>query len=127
MDKGELVRLYFDKDIVEKAFRSLKGVIKLQPIRHWLSQRVIAHVFICYLAYLLLSLLKFRLKSLGISPEDALEELKTMVAKVRFAITHEETRFQLNGALLKIQPNKIEMVATDGHRGPNPSHQGSFS
>jgi len=45
-----------------------------------------------------------------------LEELKTMVGKVRFAITHEETRFQLNGALLKIQPNKMEMVATDGHR-----------
>ncbi len=46
----------------------------------------------------------------------SLEELKTMVGKVRFAITHEETRFQLNGALLKIQPTKMEMVATDGHR-----------
>jgi DNA polymerase-3 subunit beta len=45
-----------------------------------------------------------------------LDELKTMVAKVKFAITHEETRFQLNGALLKVQPNKMEMVATDGHR-----------
>ncbi|HKB81136.1 MAG TPA: DNA polymerase III subunit beta, partial [Thermoanaerobaculia bacterium] len=45
-----------------------------------------------------------------------LEELKTMVAKVKFAITHEETRFQLNGALLKVQPSKMEMVATDGHR-----------
>jgi len=45
-----------------------------------------------------------------------LDELKTMVGKVRFAITHEETRFQLNGALLKIQPAKMEMVATDGHR-----------
>jgi len=45
-----------------------------------------------------------------------LDELKTMVAKVKFAITHEETRFQLNGALLKIQPAKMEMVATDGHR-----------
>ena len=46
----------------------------------------------------------------------SLDELKTMVGKVRFAITHEETRFQLNGALMKVQPNKIEMVATDGHR-----------
>ncbi|HWW62414.1 MAG TPA: DNA polymerase III subunit beta, partial [Thermoanaerobaculia bacterium] len=46
----------------------------------------------------------------------ALDELKTMVAKVKFAITHEETRFQLNGALLKVQPSKMEMVATDGHR-----------
>src|SRR5437016_8492202 len=45
-----------------------------------------------------------------------LDELKTMVAKVRFAITHEETRFQLNGALLKVQQAKMEMVATDGHR-----------
>ncbi|HET8774996.1 MAG TPA: DNA polymerase III subunit beta [Thermoanaerobaculia bacterium] len=45
-----------------------------------------------------------------------LGELKTMVGKVKFAITHEETRFQLNGALLKVQPNKLEMVATDGHR-----------
>lgn len=45
-----------------------------------------------------------------------LDELKTMVGKVKFAITHEETRFQLNGALLKIQPTKMEMVATDGHR-----------
>src|SRR5207247_4667794 len=46
----------------------------------------------------------------------SLDELKTMVGKVKFAITHEETRFQLNGALLKIQPQKMEMVATDGHR-----------
>jgi DNA polymerase-3 subunit beta len=45
-----------------------------------------------------------------------LDELKTMVAKVKFAITHEETRFQLNGALLKVMPTKMEMVATDGHR-----------
>ncbi len=78
IDKAELVRLYFDKDVVEKAFRSLKGVVKLQPIRHWLSQRVVAHVFICYLSYLLLSLLKFRLKSIEISPDEALDELKTM-------------------------------------------------
>ena len=78
LDKAELVHVYFDKDLVEKAFRALKGVIKLQPIRHWLAHRVIAHVFICYLAYLLLSLLKFRLKALEISPEAALDELNTM-------------------------------------------------
>jgi transposase len=78
MAKTDLVRFYFDKDLVEKAFRSLKGVVKLQPIRHWLAQRVVAHVFICYLAYLLLSLLKFRIKSTGLSPEGALIELQTM-------------------------------------------------
>lgn len=74
----ELVRIYFDKDLVEKAFQSLKGIVKLRPIRHWLYNRVIAHVMICYLALLLLSLLKFRLKDLNISPVTALRELETM-------------------------------------------------
>jgi DNA polymerase III subunit beta len=45
-----------------------------------------------------------------------LEDFKVLVQKVIFAITHEETRFQLNGALLKIGGRKMEMVATDGHR-----------
>lgn len=45
-----------------------------------------------------------------------LDDLKMMVEKVIFAITHEETRFQLNGALLKVLSDKMEMVATDGHR-----------
>jgi transposase len=74
----ELVPLYFDKDLVEKAFHSLKGTLKLHPIRHWLEKRVIAHVFICYLAYLLLSLLKYRLRPLDLSPEEALDELDSM-------------------------------------------------
>jgi transposase len=78
VDKDQLIHYYFDKDIIEKAFRSLKGVVKLQPIRHWLYQRVVAHIFICYLAYLLLSLLKRHLKPLGMSPEAALHELETM-------------------------------------------------
>lgn len=78
MPKEEMIRLYFDKDLVEKAFHSIKGITNLQPIRHWLSNRVQAHVFICYLSYLLLSLLKYRLKKIKVSPQAALRELETM-------------------------------------------------
>lgn len=78
LSPNEMVKLYFDKDLVEKAFQSLKGVVRLRPIRHWLYNRVIAHVFICYLAYLLLSLLKLRLKKMGLSPVTALQELDTL-------------------------------------------------
>jgi transposase len=74
----EIVKIYFDKDLVEKAFQSLKGIVKVQPIRHWLYKRVIAHVFICYLAYLLLSLLKIHLNKINISPIEALKEIETM-------------------------------------------------
>jgi transposase len=78
LSKEEMVRLYFDKDLVEKAFHTLKGITNLQPIRHWLSNRVKAHIFICYLSYLLLSLLKLRLKDIPMSPQAALRELDTM-------------------------------------------------
>lgn len=48
--------------------------------------------------------------------EVAFDELKTMISKVIFAVSAEESRFQLNGALLKLKDGSIEMVATDGHR-----------
>jgi len=78
LSKEKMVKMYFDKDLVEKAFQSLKGVIRLRPIRHWLYNRVIAHVFICYLSYLLLSLLNIKLKKINISPVAALRELDTL-------------------------------------------------
>jgi transposase len=74
----QMLSLYFDKDIVEKAFRSLKGITQLRPIRHWLAERVHAHVFLCYLAYLLLSLLQYRLRDTEFTAESALLELATM-------------------------------------------------
>lgn len=42
--------------------------------------------------------------------------LKEMVAKTQFAITGEDTRYFLNGALFVIRPDLMTLVATDGHR-----------
>ncbi len=76
----EVVRKYFEKDIIEKSFQSLKSTLSIQPVRHFLARRVRAHVFICYLAYLHLSWMGMRLKTQGItmSPIKALEELETI-------------------------------------------------
>jgi DNA polymerase-3 subunit beta len=41
---------------------------------------------------------------------------RQMVAKTQFAITGEDTRYFLNGALLVLKPKEMSMVATDGHR-----------
>lgn len=48
--------------------------------------------------------------------EISLGMLRRMIAKVIFAISTEESRFQLNGALFKAKQGGLEMVATDGHR-----------
>jgi DNA polymerase-3 subunit beta len=42
--------------------------------------------------------------------------MKEMVAKTQFAITGEDTRFFLNGALFVLRPDSMSLVATDGHR-----------
>jgi DNA polymerase-3 subunit beta len=42
--------------------------------------------------------------------------LASMIARTSFAISMEESRFTLNGALLVMRPEGLTMVATDGHR-----------
>jgi DNA polymerase-3 subunit beta len=42
--------------------------------------------------------------------------LKTLIARTIFAISNEESRYTLNGALLVLKPGSLAMVATDGHR-----------
>jgi DNA polymerase-3 subunit beta len=42
--------------------------------------------------------------------------LREMIQKTIFAITSEDSRYYLNGALLEIRPEGPAMVATDGHR-----------
>ena len=39
-----------------------------------------------------------------------------MIQKTIFAISTEESRFTLNGALLLLNSDGLTMVATDGHR-----------
>jgi transposase len=80
LSNAMIVRRYFEKDLIEKAFRNLNGIVSLRPIRHWLYDRVVGHIFICYLAYLLLSLFQYRIDKaeLGMSVIEALRELETL-------------------------------------------------
>ena len=73
----DIVKKYFDKDIIERAFKQLKGILNLRPIRVWLNEHVQGHVRICYFAYAILSLINYRLRRLKISAIDALDSLKT--------------------------------------------------
>jgi DNA polymerase-3 subunit beta len=44
-----------------------------------------------------------------------LEKFKEMIERVYCAISHEQ-RYYLNGALMKLKNNSIELISTDGHR-----------
>lgn len=51
--------------------------------------------------------------------------LRNLIAKTIFAISNEESRYTLNGALLVLKPESITMVATDGHRLAHIEHSNS--
>jgi len=111
----KMLSLYFDKDLIEKAFHSLKGITQLRPVRHWLAERVHAHVFVCYLAYLLLTLLKYRLRETEFSAESALVELGSMYkvylrdSQHRFKLSRTVTLTKRQETILKkIHPTLLE-------------------
>jgi transposase len=61
-DANEAVNEYLEKDFIEKVFRVLKTQEEVEPVRHRLEHRVRAYLFVCMLAYRLLSVLQWTLK-----------------------------------------------------------------
>jgi DNA polymerase-3 subunit beta len=51
-----------------------------------------------------------------ISTQLSRESLRQMISKTQFAITGEDTRYFLNGALFLMRPDSLGLVSTDGHR-----------
>ncbi len=58
LPSAQVVKAYFEKDFVEKVFRTLKTTEEIEPVRHRLEQRVKVYIFVCVLAYRLLSYLE---------------------------------------------------------------------
>jgi len=54
------------------------------------------------------------------------EMLGDMIRKTSYAISQDETRMTLNGAYFEIEPTRVRMVATDGHRLGYVEREGAF-
>jgi len=77
----EVVRLYLEKDFVEKFFQIAKADEALKPVRHRLENRVRTYFFVCTLAYRILSALRWMIvsadsKNASIGLKDFLKKLK---------------------------------------------------
>ena len=91
---GKVVDSYKNLKEVEMLFDDLKHFVDIQPIRHWLAQRVRAHVFLCILALLLKRI--FEINYLGgkstMEPLEELSKSKLIKYKVRFSEREERTQ-----------------------------------
>lgn len=98
----QAVRMYFEKDIVEKAYRELKSSVNLHPVRKYRMSHVRAHVKICYLAYAILSYMQYKLKPKQISAINALEQLQP-IYKVTLESKEQKFIWDKTVTLKKIQ------------------------
>ena len=105
----EMVRGYFEKDRVEKSFRCMKSFLEMDKVRFWLANRVRGHIFICYLAYLLLSVLEYRLKESGMSAADTLETMESMY-KVYLTDQKSKNKFVKTVTLSKKQEEILKKI-----------------
>jgi len=81
---------YREQYIVEHAFRKMKSPtsIAIRPMHHYSDSCIRAHVFVCVIALLLLSLLRLTLtkKSVAINYEELIDELRSIhVLKIKYA------------------------------------------
>lgn len=58
----DILKIYREKDIIEKAFRAIKSEIEMRPFFLSSQESVTGYVFICALAYQVRSILRFLLK-----------------------------------------------------------------
>lgn len=80
---GEIVMAYRGQSRVEAAFRDLKnpGMLAIRPQFHWTEHKLRVHVFICVMAYLLVTLLHRRARQKAAfagGPQHLLAELGTI-------------------------------------------------
>jgi len=77
LSTADVVKKYYDKDTVERAFKRINGILDLRSVRMWLRSHIESHVKICCLPYTILSYLSFIMEEKRISVPEALDILKT--------------------------------------------------
>ncbi len=77
----EIVELYDSRDVVEKVFCTMKNIVRVRPIGHWVPHMIRAHIYICILAHLLRQILKLLLKRAEYS--DSFSRAFTLLRRVK--------------------------------------------
>jgi len=88
----EILETYRSRDAVERAFRITKETIKIRPIWNRTEQHIKAHLFVCFIAYLLYSLLELEARKQipGITGVKMLDKLKAMMTEAKRTIDTSE-------------------------------------
>ena len=104
-----VVKKYYDKDSVERAFKQMNRILDLRPVMVWLKSHMEGHVKICYLAYSILSYLSYILEKKEISGPEAIDTMRT---GYRVYLEDQKTQFKWESmvALSAVQKEIMDVV-----------------
>jgi transposase len=109
LDAWETLRTYRAKDGVEKSFQVFKGPIGIRPIWHRKDNRVRAHVFICFLAYLLWCLLDEKLIR-KLAKRYSVQRALEILHRVRLILLRVQGSDQIFRQLNRLTPEQRELL-----------------
>ena len=94
---------------VENAFRHIKDLIRLRPIRHWSDPRVLGHVCVCVMAYTLECLIERKLAQAEVpmTARAAIEELRSLMVAT---LTNQEQQVTKRSNITQTQQTILNAV-----------------
>ena len=90
----EVVRMYFERDFVEKVFRDLKTFEEIAPIRHRKESRVLGIMFVCTLALRLKIALRAMLETVE-EKNVSVEVLLKQMSRVHRVVLQKDTEVEI--------------------------------
>ena len=94
----QIMRSYKELQTVENAFDESKNFLYVRPISHWKEHRVRAHIFVCYLSFLIESIIeRFSKESARVTLRE-LDRIKLVEIKVKNKIEKKLTMKPLENA-----------------------------
>ena len=105
LNDKEAVKKYYEKDSVEKAFKKIKGVLNLRPLRVWLTEHIQTHIKICHLSYAILTLMNYQLRKQHITANQA---LKILEQGHKIQLKNKTTK-KKHTTLIKLQPQQKQI------------------
>ena len=105
---NEVIEIYSNLWVVEKAFRISKTDLRVRPIYHRKKKRIEAHICICFMAYTLYKELERRIKvgKVAVSIETAINEIKDIM-QISYTLPKSKAK---KSKLLRLTDTKSEIL-----------------
>jgi len=80
LSEEEVIKAYKMLWQIEDSFRCLKSSLDVRPLYHYTKSRIEGHLMMCFISFYIMRIMQKKLKSINISSEKAIENLKKIQA-----------------------------------------------